>query len=383
MELETITEGRTLLKVPKTRGQPSSRDPVFYNPAMQLSRDLTVSSLVQYDPKIVCDPLAGVGARGIRIAVELNPEVTVLNDLNPRAVELIEENVRLNDVEDVCRVENRDANALMHEDELSGRFDYVDIDPFGPPVPFLDAAVRTVRNRGVIGVSATDVSALAGRYPSSARRKYWVEVERVEFYQEVAIRTLISYIVRTCAKYDLAFEPHIAFLQRHHVRVIGEIQRGARRADRALKQLGHLLHCRECGYTSEREFDRECPRCGSGSVVRLGPLWLPDFADRERAERGASDARELGFEEASELLETVAEEVGTNPWAYDIHRWASRLGLSRVPSLTSVLEGLREEGFNAVRPHYSKRAVVKTDAGPEEFEAVLTEVAGDSGCLRK
>ncbi|WP_148688441.1 hypothetical protein [Methanopyrus sp. SNP6] len=383
MELETITEGRTLLKVPKTRGQPSSRDPVFYNPAMQLSRDLTVSSLVQYDPKIVCDPLAGVGARGIRIAVELNPEVTVLNDLNPRAVELIEENVRLNDVEDVCRVENRDANALMHEDELSGRFDYVDIDPFGPPVPFLDAAVRTVRNRGVIGVSATDVSALAGRYPSSARRKYWVEVERVEFYQEVAIRTLISYIVRTCAKYDLAFEPHIAFFQRHHVRVIGEIQRGARRADRALKQLGHLLHCRECGYTSEREFDRECPRCGSGSVVRLGPLWLPDFADRERAERGASDARELGFEEASELLETVAEEVGTNPWAYDIHRWASRLGLSRVPSLTSVLEGLREEGFNAVRPHYSKRAVVKTDAGPEEFEAVLTEVAGDSGCLRK
>ncbi len=379
MRVETVREGRTLLKVPRVRGQPSSRDPVFYNPRMRLSRDLTVASVGPANPRLVCDPLAGVGARGLRIAVELDPDTVVLNDINERAVELIEENVRLNGVEDVCRVENRDANALMCEDELAGAFDYVDLDPFGPPVPFLDAAVRTLRNRGLIGVSATDVSALAGRYPRAARRKYWVEVERVEFYQEVAIRALLSYVVRTCAKYDLAFEPLVAFFQRHHVRVVGRVRRGARRADRALRRLGHVGHCRKCGFTAVVEpGEDECPECGEGLTV-LGPLWLEDFVDRAWTRRAAEVAGRLGLERARELLERLAEEVGLLPWSYDVHRWASRLGLPRVPRLKDVLEGLRERGRRALRPHYSRRSVVKTDADPGEFREVLREL-GEGAC---
>ncbi len=379
MKVEKVREGRTVLKVPRVRGQPSSRDPVFYNPHMRLSRDLTVASVGPANPRVVCDPLAGVGARGIRIAVELDPDTVVLNDINERAVELIEENVRLNGVEDVCRIENRDANALMYEDELAGSFDYVDLDPFGTPVPFLDAAVRTLRNRGLVGVSATDVSALAGRYPRAARRKYWVEVERVEFYQEVAIRALISYVVRTCAKYDLAFEPLVAFFQRHHVRVVGRVRRGAKRADRALRRLGHVGHCRECGFTDVIEpGEDECPECGEDLTV-LGPLWVDDFADRSWAKRAAEVAGRLELERARELLERLAEEPGTPPWAYDIHQWASRLGLARVPKLKDVLERLRDEGYRALRPHYSTKAVVKTDASPAEFRELLREL-GEESC---
>ncbi len=381
MKTEVVREGETELEVPKVRGQPSSRDPVFYNPAMDVSRDLTVAYAASVDARFVCDPLAGVGARGVRIAVECDPEVVVLNDANPTAVEFIARNVRRNGVEDVCRVENRDANALMFEDELAGRFHYVDVDPFGPPVPFADAAVRTVANRGGLGVTATDTSALAGRYPRAARRKYWVHVRRVEFYHEVAMRALVGFLVRTCARYDRAFEPSLTVFHRHHVRVFGRVRRGAGRADEALRSLGYVLWCPDCGWLrASRRPVSECPGCGR-TVRGIGPLWLDDTTDPDAAGPVLSECERRGFEEAATVVGRCLEEVGTRPWAYDVHSWASRLGLSEVPPVDSVLKALRDMGFKAVIPHYSRagRVFVKTDAGPRDFENALLEASGEDG----
>ena len=51
----------------------SSRAPVFYNPVMELNRDLSVQAIEQIKSKIeqaltICDALGGSGIRAIRYA---------------------------------------------------------------------------------------------------------------------------------------------------------------------------------------------------------------------------------------------------------------------------------------------------------------------------
>ena len=82
MITQTITEGATKLEVPelerfRTRAgdyAPSLTE-VFYNPIMELSRDISVSAVQVTADEMgsvrVCDPLAGVGARGLRYAKEV------------------------------------------------------------------------------------------------------------------------------------------------------------------------------------------------------------------------------------------------------------------------------------------------------------------------
>ena len=43
---------------------------------------------------------------------------------------------------------------------LSQGWHWIDIDPFGSPVPFLDTAIQALARRGVLEVSATDTAAL-------------------------------------------------------------------------------------------------------------------------------------------------------------------------------------------------------------------------------
>ncbi|MQY68196.1 MAG: tRNA (guanine(10)-N(2))-dimethyltransferase, partial [Hadesarchaea archaeon] len=47
-------------------------------------------------------------------------------------------NVELNGLASLVEVRNEDANVLLWENR--GRFNYVDLDPFGSPAPFVDAA---------------------------------------------------------------------------------------------------------------------------------------------------------------------------------------------------------------------------------------------------
>jgi tRNA (guanine26-N2/guanine27-N2)-dimethyltransferase len=82
MQNQVIIEGNTKLEVPdllKFRTPAGDYAPsltkVFYNPRMELCRDLSVSVVQVLADELgsirVCDPLAGVGARGIRYAKEV------------------------------------------------------------------------------------------------------------------------------------------------------------------------------------------------------------------------------------------------------------------------------------------------------------------------
>lgn len=156
-------------------GKISKKLPVFYNPEMKLNRDICILLLKSVPSELkIADILAGTGVRSIRLLKEL-PKSRIktvdINDCNPEAEKLIKKNLKLNKIKGKKAVVHcKDANDFLIE---SNGFNYIDIDPFGSPNPFLDNSIRRLARDGILAVTATDTSALAGSHPDSCKRKYW------------------------------------------------------------------------------------------------------------------------------------------------------------------------------------------------------------------
>ena len=84
-----IVEGKTKLSVPDVLTV-TKKDEVFYNPKMEVNRDISVSVIQAFlknyrrEEFLICDPLGGSGARGLRYANELElKDGNVSTDVNP------------------------------------------------------------------------------------------------------------------------------------------------------------------------------------------------------------------------------------------------------------------------------------------------------------
>lgn len=368
-----VIEGRARLRLPEAeraeRG-PESKETaaVFYNPAMALNRDLSslLLSTRARDGWQILDGLAASGARGLRYALEAGVDVQVeWNDWNPLAVRLIEENARLNGVEP--HVTCRNLQPLLYESVWAA----VDIDPFGSPTPFLDGATRAVRDHGMLGLTATDTTALAGVFPKVCERRYLARPLHGELGHEVALRILAGAATRQAARYDVAFTPLLSHATDHYYRVTLHCRRGAGRADEALRHIGFAFLCRSCGARGIGE-ERRCPECGAKTDL-AGPLWTGPLVDPAAAQAmlAKADAFPFAHPESRPLLERLAAEAGAPPLYYDIHAAGSRARLGS-PRSDRVLDLLRERGFGAWPVHFHRLAV-RTRATAKEFEAVVRD----------
>jgi tRNA (guanine26-N2/guanine27-N2)-dimethyltransferase len=374
--LVEVVEGKARLLLPEAerseRG-PESKEtaPVFYNPAMALNRD--VSSLLfatrAKDGWHVLDGLAASGVRGIRFALEADARVSVQwNDWNPLAAKLLTENAARNGLEP--KVSMRSLTQLLHELV----WHCVEIDPFGSPATFLDGAGRAVRDKGLLGITATDATGLAGVYPEVCRRRYLAEPMHGELGHEVAQRVLAGAAVRHAAKHEAAMTPVLAHATDHYYRVMLDCRRGARRTDEAMARIGMLAACPACGW---RAFDdaRACPSCGGRTDV-AGPLWTGPLVDRATAQAMVArlEAHPLARRaETTRLVETLAAEAEAPLLYYDLHKAGERVRTGSPPR-ERVIDALRGRGYHVSRVHFN-RLGIRTDAPHDELHAVVREAA--------
>ena len=283
-----IREGKAILsiEVPKVV---SSDMPVFYNPTMVVNRDISLLILSAMDGEdlVVCDPMGASGVRLIRSLLEV-PKVSkaIYNDLNPRAVESFLEHLRINRIdENRVEVHSEDASLLLRR---LRNCDYVDIDPYGSPVPFLESALFPVKRGGVLSITATDTSVLSGTYPSTCLRRYASKpLLACEFYHEVGIRILIKKVVEEGAKHDYAFRPIFSYSYKHHFKVFFSKDIGAKRTDQLIEKIGYLLYCDGCLYregVSLENIKHFCPYCGKRLLIS-GPLWIGELWDKNFVEK--------------------------------------------------------------------------------------------------
>lgn len=395
MKLMRVREGETELLTPEqsdflVRGRfEPSLAPVFYNPRMEFSRDIAVMALRLFSrtrerPLEACDPLAGSGARGVRYAKEVEGLATVLvSDLNAEAIPLIRENARINGVEGKVVVECKDANLLLNEHaEPGGRFDYIDIDPFGTPSPFVDSAVRATKNGGMMALTATDTAPLCGIYPRACLRKYGGLPLRGEFCHEVGLRLMIGDAVMEALKHDFGSKVLLSYSVDHYFRAYIQLSLGAKRGDESASHMGFILHCPSCGWRSGvplgGEILNSCPLCGS-PLRRGGPLWLGALGDRDfLSGLISSDFSAMGTSKRiAKLLPILLGELGFPPAYYLVDEICSRMRRD-VPPLSAVLDGLREVGHRASPTHFHPKAL-KTDAPINVLVSVIGGLRSGQG----
>lgn len=354
--------------------------PVFFNPHSKLSRDMAVLTVRAYFDRKgikVCEPLAGCGVRGIRIAVETGiVSKLVLNDINEFAYSLIKKNVETAGLADVTEVYNIDANALLAA-HSSGklRFDYVDVDPAGSPAPFLENAIRSCQSGGLLGVTATDLAPLCGTNPLSCIRKYDAVPYTSPYSKETAARILVGFVARTAARVGMSTSPVLTFYRRHYVRTFVKLTYSKTLAKESFKNVGWMLECSSCGniqWSSYFEPFKLCGLCKSTPQV-FGPLWLGELTLRDFALKTLGIAYEADIKEACTLLRKISEEIQTIPFYYRVDEISKRLK-SRTPKPASVVDRLRTLGFNASLTHFDGQGF-KTDAPRDVVEQVFSELA--------
>ncbi len=389
----TVREGAATISVPRlTRkeGEPlervRSRSPVFYNPAMKLNRDSAVLALGVHQgrvsrPLTICEPMCGTGVRGTRLALE-SPgiERVVMGDMNPRAVGLAVENARLNGVSGRAVVRFMEANLLLslHSKPLF-RFDYVDIDPYGSPAPYLDGAIRACKRDGLLALTATDMAPLCGVNPRTCLRKYGGRSLRTVYCHESALRLVAGALVTRAAVHEVSARPVFSYAADHYVRLYMELERGKRKADGRLLEMGYIQHCFKClnrRAVSKREIFNSnlCGHCGS-LMETAGPMWLGELAEGEfcdemliQSERSAiSSNRRL-----VRIIQMVKDEIGLPQGFYGVDKLCSKL---KIPSRATgdVILAIERAGFRAVRTHIDERGL-KTDAPLGELERILSTV---------
>jgi tRNA (guanine26-N2/guanine27-N2)-dimethyltransferase len=390
---ETIQEGKVKALVPKLQAykkQPSdyapSKAPVFYNPVMELNRDLSVLAFQAYQRVAnreisICDPLTGSGIRGIRFAAEIHGAKKVaISDINERSFKLAQHNVCLNGLQDLVTVEHKDANCLLScHGAPRRRFDVVDVDPFGSPVPYLDSAVRALRNKGLLAATATDLAPLCGVHAKACVRKYGGRPLRTEYCQELAVRLLAGCMATVAAKQDIGVRVVFSHALDHYIRVYAQIGYGAKKADASIKSLGYVLHCfnclhRETAKTLSQRFFEKCPECGS-KMDWAGPLWLGEILDPQFCELMAQENRRTAFRNSGKIdkLLSLAEEEAEAPATYYVIDKISNKLSSPVPSVSAMLQGLRNTGFQAFPTHFNSRGV-KTDASALVLQNLLKKL---------
>ena len=171
-----ICEGNIKLDIHVPEKDVSRSMEVFYNPIMKANRDISIALLLAFgkmEMKIAL-PLSGSGVRAFRFLNELPGEMIsgmFVNDLRENFSSEFNLALKLNNLdESKLVIEAKDANQFL----LSKiGFDYIDIDPFGSPNPFLSSSVARINRGGILAITATDTGALAGTYVKAGLRKHW------------------------------------------------------------------------------------------------------------------------------------------------------------------------------------------------------------------
>ncbi|WP_455392740.1 tRNA (guanine(10)-N(2))-dimethyltransferase [[Eubacterium] cellulosolvens] len=398
-----ITEGATKLLVAKTAATPTSvgpgnaKVPVFYNPAMEFSRDLSILVLEQFLTEFealypgkqvkLLDGLAGTGIRGVRMVNEIelirssNGSITI-NDYNPLAYKIILKNIDLNKLTNV-NPSNREFNELLSRN----RYDYIDIDPFGSPINYLDSGTRMLRNNGLLALTATDTAALFGRYPKTCLRRYDALSCRTGYSHELGPRILMGSCVRTAARYNLGLRPLLVHATDHYYRLYLQGKKGRGSADDSLAELGYviqynntnkfeILHRKDLTSVMYKGLGNESTKASDkrAEFKLIGPLWLGKIYKREFLKK--LDLGSHAFGTRTQLLKLLGlwlEEADAPLGFYDANLLASELKVS-TPPLSKILTALTTQGYSAYRTHFKLNSF-KTDADFEDVMRVLKEIS--------
>jgi len=288
-EFVELTEGKTTFLVPigSINEKIPPKDPAFFNPKAKLNRDFSIIAysafLKNFDgPKIFLEGLAGIGARGLRVANEVsNIEQVIVNDLNPKALELAKKSASLNNLQNFQTSENEVCRFLSMFSKKGERGTIVDIDPFGSPAKYIDCGIRATMHGGMLSTTATDLQVLHGIFRDACKRRYGGVSVKTEYANEIAIRLILGCVRVIAARLDIEIIPLFVESDLHYYRTYVRI---LNRPDQN-ENMGYILHCKTCGNRKMINVqENSCDVC-NGEIDLAGPLWIGQLFEKQFLEK--------------------------------------------------------------------------------------------------
>ncbi|XP_064649404.1 tRNA (guanine(26)-N(2))-dimethyltransferase-like [Lineus longissimus] len=401
---------------------------VFYNPVQEFNRDLTINVVNEFakeffiekrnkaKKKVACsseengvkdvdvpDPaelqagiqykdgmrvlegLAASGLRSVRFALEVpGVKEIIVNDYDHTAVKYIEKNLEKNEVAHLARANFGDASMLMYQNRQPyDRFDVVDVDPYGSPSRFLDAAVQAVSDGGLLCVTCTDMGVLCGNNGEASYTKYGSYAVRSPCCHEIALRSILHSLDSHASRYSRYIVPLLSVSVDFYIRVFVKVYTGQFKAKQSASKQSLIYRCAGCGAqylqplgdleikgTNTRfvaatgpPVNQMCEHCGQKHKVS-GPIWsdrIHDFDFLGRVIEGVKKNKDKfgTAERMIGMLSMMHEELPDVPLYYVADELSSVMHCEVTPTM-KMRSAILNLGHKVSFSHAAKNSIKTT-----------------------
>ena len=379
---------------------PSKSMNVFYNKKMAINRDVTNLAIRAYynlynkNHLVIVDSMAASGISAIRILKECeNVKKIYINDINPIAVDLIQSNVELNEINNSkIEISRKDANFLFTEiaqqSHVNPENEYtkpnvISIDPFGTPNIYISSAFKAIQKvNGLMCITATDTAVLFGIRPNACIRKYMSKPLHNDYCKEIGARILVYFISRMANINKMGIIPLLTFYSNHFIRVFALTFKNQKKISEYFKKYGYIIHCKSCNYRISVEnnilnIPNSCPLCNSSDKLDYaGPLWVDEIHDElfiKRILDLLNSSNYKNHKRIEKILNFALEEINMPISFYNIHKLTQEIKLNYVPKCEQIINTLKERGYKASRTHFDFTSI-KTNMNIEKFKNYLLEL---------
>ncbi|CDY34719.1 hypothetical protein HID58_044763 [Brassica napus] len=252
-------------------------------------------------PPKVLEALSASGLRALRYAREIEgigQVVALDNDI--ASVEACQRNIKFNGSLAISKVESHHTDARVHMLTHPNEFDVVDLDPYGSPSIFLDSAIQSVSDGGLLMCTATDMAVLCGGNGEVCYSKYGSYPLRGKYCHEMALRILLASIESHANRYKRYIVPVLSVQMDFYVRVFVRVYTSASAMKNTPLKLSYVYQCIGCDSFHLQPVGRSLPKNNSvrylpaiGPVVAQecnhcgkkynmgGPIWSAPIHDQE------------------------------------------------------------------------------------------------------
>ncbi|XP_070779154.1 tRNA (guanine(26)-N(2))-dimethyltransferase [Enoplosus armatus] len=442
--LAGLLPGETVVKEGKAAILFPSANEVFYNPVQEFNRDLTCAVITEFardllaqrgvkvvvpgekkrvvvslseetneadvqteekngaeEPAItatagekcerglrVLEGLAASGLRSVRFALEVpGLQSVTANDFSTKAAALIARNAQYNGVSHLLQASCRDASMLMYE--MRGkkeRYDVIDLDPYGSPASFLDAAVQAVSEGGLLCITCTDMAVMAGNSGETCYSKYGSVSIKARYCHEMALRIILHSLDQRAGVHQRYIRPLLSVSVDFYIRVFVRVFTGQATVKNSASKQALVYNCVGCGSFHLQRMGRrtsngkhmkyspatgppvgpQCEHCGQRHQLG-GPMWAESIHDLAFVQKVLSavsgNPSRFGTSKRIEgMLSMVTEELEDVPLYCTVDSLSSTIHCN-TPPLLQFRSALLHAGHRVSLSHACKNAI-KTDAPP-------------------
>eukprot|EP00898_Chlorokybus_atmophyticus_P008128 jgi/Chlat1/8316/Chrsp78S07725 len=370
----------------KRRGSASAANPAVSNPpavsSAVVTRDAPVSTQLAAGITVL-EALAASGLRSIRYAKEVaGIRSIVANDSDASATAACTRNIEYNGVQGTVSAHQEDARLYMLRHEHA--FDVVDIDPYGSPSIFLDSAVQSVADGGMLMCTATDMAVLCGNNGEVCHSKYGAYPLRGKYCHEMALRILLACIESHANRYKRYIEPVLALSVDFYVRVFVRIYTSAATVKETPSKLMYVYQCSGCDSFHLQPLGRtitkggstryspatgptvpqQCEQCGK-SFHMGGAMWAAPIHNSEWVRGALHNAEKMkktypAYDKVHSILTAVSEEIVDCPLYVSLHSMSGTLKCT-PPSASVFRSAVVNAGYKVSSSHANPLGL-KTDA---------------------